>query len=254
MRSLRVATVFHLATPVIFEAKDPEVDIIQPAVFGTLNVLKSCEKAGVRVVVFYSSMYAAYPNPMPAILSEKHWSDPEEQKKSGNFYGAAKTLAERAAVEFLAKMPVETAFRLVRICPTIVTGPMLQPSLNLSMRFFTGFATGVAHEEIPNDSLEFIDVRDCAAHHVNAYEGEHEGRFFSLGESWPWSVIYAALKHFNPEMKCPKPLPEGTKPVSAKKIDFTRKKSLGVHERSVMETLGDAVEACRERGLLKNSE
>jgi nucleoside-diphosphate-sugar epimerase len=246
--------VFHLASPCFFQAEDPEKEIIEPAVFGTLNVLKSCEKTGVKVVVQCSSMFAAYPKPMPAVLSEKHWSDPEEQKKEGNFYGASKTLAERAAVEFLAKMPVETAFRLVRICPTLVTGPMLQPSTNLSMGYFAGFVTGAVHEEILNDSMEFIDVRDCAAHHVNAYEGDHEGRFFSLTESWPWTVVYAALKHFNPEMKCPKPLPEGTKPAKAKQIDFTRMKSLGVDERSVIQTLGDGVEACRERGLLKANE
>jgi len=244
--------VFHTASPLPYKVKDPENDVLKPAVAGTLNALRSCEKAGVKVVVVTSSMAAAAPRPEPALKSEKHWSDPEEQKKRGSYYGASKTLAERAAVEFLAKMPMETAFRLVRICPTLVVGPMLQPSLNTSMRFFARIATGAAHTEIKNDSMSMIDVRDCAAHHVNAYEGDYEGRYFSLVESWPWSMIYAAVKYFNPEMELPKPMAEGTKPVRATQFDHTRMKSLGVNERSLMQTIGQAVEACRERGLLND--
>jgi len=242
--------VFHTSTPVKFEAKDPENDIIKPAVFGTLNVLKSCEKADVKVVVVTSSMYAAFPEVMPAVQSEKHWSDPEEQKKSGTFYGASKTLAERAAVEFLAKMPVDTAFRLIRICPTLVVGPMLQPSVNLSMNVFAALANGVQPMPFPGTSISLIDVRDCAEHHVNAYEGNHEGRFFSTLERWPWSVIWAALKHFNPTITCP----EATKPVKTTQIDLTRMMSLGVRERSMIQTIGEAVEVCRERGLLEKTE
>jgi len=246
--------VFHTASPVPYEVKDPENDVLKPAVFGTLNALKSCAKAGVKVVVVTSSMAAAAPKPEPALKSERHWSDPEEQKKRGSYYGASKTLAEKAAVEFLRNMPVETAFRLVRICPTLVVGPMLQPSVNTSMKWFVNIAKGVMHKEMKNDSMSMIDIRDCAAHHVNAYEGVHEGRFFSLVESWPWSMIYSAVKHFNPEMEWPKPMAEGTKPVRATQFDHTRMKSLGVNERSMMQTIGQAVEACRERGLLNDKQ
>jgi len=246
--------VFHSASPLPFhEAKDPEKEIIKPAVFGTLNTLRSCQKAGVKVVVITSSMAAAAPRPSPAVKSEKHWSDPEEQKKRGNFYGASKTLAERAAVEFLAKMPLESAFRLIRICPTLVTGPMLQPTINTSMRFFAACAGGRRHQEIKNDSMSMIDVRDCAAHHVAAYEGGHEGRYFSLVESWPWSVIYSALKHFNPKMKYPKPLAEGTKPEGATQFNHTRMNTLGVNQRSMMQLIGEAVGVCKERGLLEDT-
>jgi len=244
--------VFHTASPLPYKVKDGENDVIKPAVFGTLNALKCCAKADVKVVVVTSSMAAAAPHPEPAVKSEKHWSDPDDQKKRGSFYGASKTLAERAAVEFLAKMPVKTAFRLVRICPTLVVGPMLQPSVNTSMKWFAACARGSSHKKTKNDSMSMIDIRDCAAHHVAAYEGDHEGRFFSLVESWPWSVIYETLKHFNPEMNLPKPLAKGTKPVSASQFDHTRMRSLGVYERSMMQTIGEAVEECREKGLLKD--
>lgn len=240
--------VFHTASPVPYNVKDPENDVIKPAVFGTLNVLRSCQKAGVQVVVQTSSMSAAAPHPPPPVKSEKHWSDPEGQKKRGSYYGASKTLAERAAVEFLAKMPMASAFRLVRICPALVLGPMLQPSVNTSMKYLAKWVS--SDDPIKNDSMSCIDVRDCAAHHVAAYEGGHEGRFFSLVESWPYSVIYAALKHFYPEMTLPKPMAAGTKPEPATQFDNTRMKSLGVNERSMMQLFGEAVEVCRERGLL----
>jgi len=242
--------VFHTASPLPSGSDDPENEIIKPALLGTENVLRSCQKAGVKVVVVTSSMAAAAPKPRPPVLSEKHWSDPDEQKQRGSWYGASKTLAERAAVEFLAKMSVDSAFRLVRICPTMVVGPMLQPSVNTSMKYFAQCARGVQEERIRNDSMSFIDVRDCAAHHVAAYEGNHEGRFFSLVESWHWSMIYTALKLFNPDMKSPKPMEEGTKPERASQFDHTRMRTLGVNERSVVQLIEQAVDVCRERGLL----
>lgn len=244
--------VFHTASPLPSGSKDPENDIIKPAVLGTLNVLRSCQKTGVKVVVLTSSMAAVAPRPAPLVLHERHWSDPEQQKKRGSWYGASKTLAERAAVEFLAKMSMDSAFRLVRICPSMVVGPMLQPTVNTSMRYFAQCAKGDQDEIIRNDSMSFIDVRDCAAHHVAAYEGDHEGRYFSLVESWHWSLIYGALKLFNPEMKCPEPMEEGTKPERATQFDHTRMKTLGVHERSMVHIFEEAVDVCREKGLLKD--
>jgi len=242
--------VFHTASPIPWEVKDPENDVIKPAVNGTLNVLESCKKAGVQAMVLTSSMAAADPRPSPPIKNETHWSDPEEQMKRGSHYGASKTLAERAAIEFVAKMPQDSAIRLARILPTFVVGPMLQPTVNTSMKYFVQYVRGTRHKVVKNDLVSLIDVRDCAAHHVAAYEGGHEGRFFSLVEKWHWSIIYAALKHFNPLMKCPQPMPKGTKPVQGPQIDSTRMKTLGVDERSMYCIIGDVVKVFRDRGML----
>ena len=44
--------------------------------------------------------------------------------------------------------------------------------------------------------MSLIDVRDCAAHHVAAFEGGAgvEGRFFSLVEAWHWTDLVAAFQ------------------------------------------------------------
>jgi nucleoside-diphosphate-sugar epimerase len=48
--------VFHLATPLQFDTKNPEQDIMRPALEGTLNVLRGALKAGVKRVIFTSTM------------------------------------------------------------------------------------------------------------------------------------------------------------------------------------------------------
>jgi len=244
--------VFHLASPTLKdqrEMKSPEgiIDIVR---LGTLNVLQSCKKAGVKAVVITSSMCAASSPDRPKMINESNWADHMLQKSKGSYYNASKTWAERDAVEFVSKMPIESAFRLVRICPSFTVGPMLQPTVNSSMERFAAICNGTHHKRIPNDSRSLIDVRDTAAHHVAAYEKGFEGRFFSTTETWPWTLIYQALKFYRPQMKCPSPVPLGTKLRPLREINKTRMSALGVKERSMMKFLGDAVKACEQKQLL----
>jgi len=249
--------VFHLASPTLKhqrEMKSPEDEMIDQGVRGMLNVLQSCKKACVKAVVITSSMCAASPKPdRPRIINESHWADHEVQMKKGAYHAASKTLAERAAVEFLAKMSTESAFRLVRICPAFTVGPMLQPTVNSSMERFAAMCCGGHHERIRNDSISMIDVRDTAAHHVAAYEKGLEGRFFSTTEAWPWTLIYKALEYYCPQMNWPAPLPRGTKLLPTREYSKTRMNVLGVKERSLMKVLGDAVKVLEVNQLVRAS-
>jgi len=237
--------VFHIASPTLKhqrEMKSPETDMIDEGVNGMRNVLQSCKIAGVKAVVITSSLCAASPKPdRPKMINESHWADPEVQMRKGAYHAASKTLAERAAVEFLANMPTESAFRLVRICPAFTVGPMLQPTVNSSMERFAAMCSGGHHERIRNDSISMIDVRDTAAHHVAAYEKGLEGRFFSTMEAWHWTLIYKALELHCPHIKdWPMPLPRGTKFPPVREYSKTRMNVLGVKERSMLKLLGDA--------------
>jgi len=242
--------VFHLASPTLKDEHDlkmPE-DVIDQAVTGTLNVLQSCKKTGVKTVVLTSSMCAACPKPdVPEIIHEAHWADPDFLINKGSYYAASKTKAERAAVNFVKeKMTTESAFRLVRICPTFTVGPMLHPTVNSSMGRFAAICAGLHHKRIPNRSISLVDVRDTAAHHIAAYEKGVEGRFLSLTEAWPWTLVYHALKIHRPQMRSPEALPKETKLRAPRKYNTTRMKHLGVNERSFMHVLGDAIKACED--------
>ena len=96
--------------------------IYAPAMAGLQSLIDAIErKKSVKTVVLTSSMSAMAPRPEPALKSESHWSDAEEQKARGNWYGAAKTSQELLAAERLPALGV----RYVAICPTMVLGPML---------------------------------------------------------------------------------------------------------------------------------
>merc|ERR1719499_958457 len=183
------------------------------------------------------------PSGMPDIINEGHWAYPEFLMNKGSYYAASKTLAEKAAVKFWQDMPKDSRFCLVRICPTFTVGPMLQPTVNSSMERFARICAGIHHERIPNRSISLVDVRDVAAHHIAAYEKGLGGRYFSLTEGWHWTLVYSALKIHLPEMKCPKPLPKGTKHRPTRKYNTERMEALGVTNRSFLNVLGDAVEA-----------
>lgn len=244
--------VFHAASPLVpgKGVEDPETLVLRPAVEGTLNVLRSCKKAGnVRSLVVTSSMSAVAPNPEPPVKSEDHWSDPEEQKARGSFYGASKTLAERAAYDFVAKEMPST--RLATICPTMVLGPMLQPEVNMTMGSFRNWLLkGVAGPDgkCRNDSMSFVDVRDCAAQHVAGMELEKEGRFMSLDRSLHWNDLALLMKELYPAM--PSAEPFNGELCKVTEFDRTRQESLGVPVRKIPEILKEAADELKRRGEL----
>uniref|UniRef100_A0A7C9DMZ7 NAD-dependent epimerase/dehydratase domain-containing protein n=1 Tax=Opuntia streptacantha TaxID=393608 RepID=A0A7C9DMZ7_OPUST len=139
--------VFHTASPVLTDAPDPQLDIIDTAVKGTLNVLASCVKhPTVKRVVFTSSMAAVLLSGKPlnaeAIVDETWFSDPEvcKEAKIMKWYLISKTLAEESAWQF-AK---ENGIDMVSINPGVVIGPLLQPTLASSVEAFVyGLINGV---------------------------------------------------------------------------------------------------------------
>lgn len=73
--------VFHVASPCTLEDPvDPQTELVDPAVEGTLNVLAAAKKFGVRRVVLTSSISAMVPNPRwPSgrVADESSWTDLE---------------------------------------------------------------------------------------------------------------------------------------------------------------------------------
>ncbi|KAK8627997.1 hypothetical protein V6N13_063710 [Hibiscus sabdariffa] len=126
--------VFHTASPCYFAVKDPQVEMVEPAVKGTLNVLRSCAKTpSIRRVIITSSMAAVVLAGKPladdVVVDETWFSDPVICEKFKQWYMLSKTLAEKAAREFSEKNGID----MVTIHPSMVLGPPLQPTVNASL-------------------------------------------------------------------------------------------------------------------------
>ncbi|KAL9174894.1 hypothetical protein ABFS82_02G080800 [Erythranthe guttata] len=71
--------VFHVASPcTLDDPVDPQAELVDPAVKGTLNVLAAAKKFGVRRVVLTSSISAMVPNPgwtRGKVFDESSWTD-----------------------------------------------------------------------------------------------------------------------------------------------------------------------------------
>ena len=93
---------------------------------------------------------------------------------------------------------------------------MLQPTPNMTMLSLRNwFQNGRPNGVCPNDSMSFVDVRDCAEQHVKAMEDSAaSGRYMSLVPSWHWNDLDHAMQEMYPLM--PKSAPcEGTPCASA---------------------------------------
>ena len=135
--------VVHTASPVAFDKPDDE--IIKPAVDGTMAVMKACVASGIKRCVITSSAAAVCamaeadrPDPDTGFYDESCWSNPDRPEGMGA-YLKSKTLAERAAWDFLQSLSEDQRFELVTICPTLVLGPSLLPGGFLSGNFVANY-------------------------------------------------------------------------------------------------------------------
>ncbi len=102
------------------------MELIRPAVEGTKAVLAACQAAGVKRVSLTSSVAAIRNIPdatRPETLDESHWSDTTTNEITA--YSKSKTLAERAAWDFIEAMPEGEKIELTVVNPSFVMGPTL---------------------------------------------------------------------------------------------------------------------------------
>ena len=161
------AAVFHTASPYIIQVDDPQRDLVDPAVNGTLSVLRACAAAPeVSRVVVTSSMAAVTDEPEASrVLTESDWN--EKSTLQRNPYYLSKTLAERAAWDFVSRE--QPPFDLVALNPFMIMGPSLAPGLNVSNRIIADLINGV-YPGILSLTWGIVDVRDVAHAHVRAAE------------------------------------------------------------------------------------
>jgi dihydroflavonol-4-reductase len=183
--------VLHMASPYTLEAKDALKELVEPAVKGTINVLKAAAAtASVRRVVITSSMAAVTDEPDGRVLTEADWNT--KSSPSRNPYYFAKSEAERAAWSFMETE--KPGFDLVVINPFLVIGPSLTPGLNTSNHIIVEALTGV-FPAILQLTWGMVDVRDVALAHVLALENpQANGRYLCSAESITMRQLVETLK------------------------------------------------------------
>ena len=176
--------VFHTASPFTSEIKDPQKDLIDPAVLGTENVLKTAnETPTVKRVVVTSSCAAIYcdatdcqkaPN---GVLTEEVWNTTASLDYQP--YSYSKTLAEQKGWEMMKK---QDRWDLVTINPSLVLGPALNPGATTSesMTILKQLGNGTMKMGAPKMGIGLVDVRDVAeAHFRVGFKPEAKGRYIT---------------------------------------------------------------------------
>ncbi|KFY71710.1 hypothetical protein V499_08112 [Pseudogymnoascus sp. VKM F-103] len=179
--------IIHTASPVNFRLEDIQREIIEPAVRGTTEILKSAHHHGganlKRFVLLGSAVSVL--NSFEDITqegrpyTEKDWNpvtaeDAIARKDVVLGYNVSKIRAESAAWEFMKSE--SPCFDLVVINPDIITGPMTHPisgpkSINETNHFAIASFIDGTHQQVEGVTFpfyHFVDVRDVARSHVDA--------------------------------------------------------------------------------------
>ena len=184
--------VMHTASPYKNKVKKPQIDLVDPAVNGTETVLESCLKAGTIKRVILTSSIAAITDEPDSMkeFTEKDWNTMSSLDR--NPYHYSKTLAERAAWDFI--MRKRPKFDLIVLNPFMVIGPSLGPSLNTTNEMIRDIICGV-YPGIIDMNWGFVDVRDVAKAHILAMETETaSGRYLCSAEIMHMKTLVALLK------------------------------------------------------------
>ena len=239
-----VGTVFHTASPFIVQYDDPQKDLVDPAVNGTENVLKSASRVdSVKRVVLTSSCAAIFSNINDVLnapggmLTEDLWN--RTSTLENNPYSLSKTLAEKAAWSIA---DAQDQWKLVVINPALVIGPGTAASQTSgSFDYIRMLADGTFKDGAPDFHIGMVDVRDVAdAHFRAAYVPDASGRHITFAESLTLDDLADTLRTEMPGLPLPAAKAHGG---SKWKADNSRSRNgLGVSYRNPRAGLAEMVQ------------
>ena len=157
--------VLHVASPFPLTVPKHEDELIVPAREGALRVLRAARGAGVRRVVQTSSFAAVgYGHPqMDRPFNEHDWTRVDGDGLTA--YAKSKTLAERAAWDFMAREGGDMELAVVN--PVGVFGPILGAEFSTSIEIVKRMMDS-ALPALPRITFGVVDVRDVADLHLKA--------------------------------------------------------------------------------------
>lgn len=266
--------VMHTASPfVITGVKDPEAELVKPAVEGTRNVLESANRTpSVKRVVLTSSVSAIYGDNIDAaeapggVLTEAQWNVTSSVKH--NPYPYSKVAAEREAHRICE---AQDRWDLVVINPSMVLGPSLTPqSRSESIETLRRFGNGHLRTGVPDMEFGCVDVRDVADAHLAAgFRPEAEGRHIVSAQTLSLVGMGRLLGKYFPKYplplgKAPKAIAWLVAPLSGYTRDFIARnvghplrfdnsksrRALGLEYRPIEETLREHFQQLIDQGAL----
>ena len=222
--------VFHTASPFVLSGiKDPQKDLVDPAVKGTRNALESVNRTpSVKRVVLTSSVVSIYGDAADLgavdgdVFTEEHWNTTSSLTHQP--YSFSKVEAERAAWEIAE---AQDRWDLVVINPGFVLGPSLTTASNsASFATMKQLVDGTMRFGAPALQLGVVDVRDIAQAHINAgYFPSTSGRHICVSRSMTMLEMGRALaENFGHRYPFPKrELPTFMVKLAAPTAGITRK-------------------------------
>ena len=190
--------VIHTASPFATSVKDPQKDLIDPALNGTRNVLESVNRTEtIKRVVVTSSCAAIYGDNIDIkeapgqVLTEEVWNTTSSLDHQP--YSYSKTLAEKEAWKINEK---QDRWDMVVINPSFVLGPGINPtSTSESFNIIKQMGDGSFKTGVPEFYIGTVDVRDVAqAHFRAAYTPDARGRYITSAKDSGFPEIAAILR------------------------------------------------------------
>lgn len=189
-----VEYVLHVASPFPLQEPKHEDELIKPAVEGTLRVLRFAHDANVKRVVVVSSnaaVSAGYAGENRT-FTENDWSKVENNIGA---YSKSKTLAERAAWNFIHSAENKNKMEMVAINPPLVFGPVPNKNYNTSSEVIRTYLL----RQVPGTAkikMACVDVRDVASAIIAAMEiKEAAGHRFLVSAGELWTKEIAQILH-----------------------------------------------------------
>ncbi|MCC4799365.1 SDR family oxidoreductase [Enterovibrio norvegicus] len=158
--------IMHIASPFTIANPKTEAEMITPAVEGSLRALRAGENAGVKRVVLTSSIVAMMGSMKTGTFGPSDWTDSSSSAIST--YTKSKTLAERAAWEFVENLPDSNTMEFVTLNPGGVFGPPLGTNITGQTMAIVDQMLNGKLPLVPNIAFPMVDVRDLAVLHVQA--------------------------------------------------------------------------------------
>lgn len=199
-------------------AKDPKKEIYDVNIKGTRNTIEAAAEAGVKKIVYVSSIAALNYTQLPT--KESNGYNPDRR----DMYYNSKNDGEKLAFELAAKLGIE----LVSVMPGAMIGSETFLPLNVSY----GVLKLILNKKIPVDTkitLNWIDVKDVAEGCYLAAEKGRSGERYILANEKCMTITDTTIlaNKLYPELKLeiPRSVPKGILMTIAALMEFTARLS-----------------------------